>query len=235
MELLLPYSLLLSKAFLGLFQQNLAARLCPHATEKRESRRKVSCSCSSHYADRAGEGSRFHTMAGLGCPSQCSEGAWRSFLMSLLKWGALTHNSAGDGNVDDPCGSLPAQIILCSLLWCCNYSYQAAESSCGPSGSPGTGNAVSANIIASLTEPCSSSGLSQLPLSTACEYFLIFILVLCMKVLVENENTRRLKNQGDSFPGWSFLSMRSKWHNSITTWSTLMLPELFSGGICFFQ
>lgn len=43
---------------------------------------------------------------------------------------------------------------------------EAAESSCGPNGIPGTTTAVPASIIASLTEPCSSSGLCQLPLST---------------------------------------------------------------------
>lgn len=55
----LPYSLLVSsQAFLGLLQQHLAARLCPHAAGE-----EVPCACSSRYADRAGEGSRYQTTA----------------------------------------------------------------------------------------------------------------------------------------------------------------------------
>lgn len=55
----LPYSLLVSsQAFLGLLQQHLAARLCPHAAGE-----EAPCACSSRYADRAGEGSRYQTTA----------------------------------------------------------------------------------------------------------------------------------------------------------------------------
>lgn len=86
---------------------------------------------------------------------------WNS--LEMTSDGSLAHSSVGDGNVDDPCGSIPAQIILCLLLCCCHYSYQTSENSCGPNGTPGTTNAVSASIIPSLTEPCSSSGLSSSP------------------------------------------------------------------------
>lgn len=195
------------------------------------------------------------------CPSQCNEVAWRWLLLAFLKGGALTHTLVGDGNVDHLCGSLAAQIILCLLLWCCSYSYQASESSCGPKGTPGTRNAVSVSIIASLTKPCSSSGLSSSP--SAQHVFPHLQSGTCMKVYINLGKEILSLSQESSvnpvtasayiwaavglrgarpwaelccpLPGWSFLPKRSTQYNWIRTWSTLMLLELFCGSACCFQ